>query len=97
MVDRKMKKGDTVYGVNQPGMTKQPGRKHIVKGILVAGNLVIGYSEEHPDGALCYTVNVSRPGEPPAIYDNRLFSITDVFATEYEAERRYFQKTLEGE
>lgn len=92
-----MKKGDTVYGVNQPGMTRQPGRKHIVEGILVAGKQVTGYSEEHPEGEPCYTVNVSRPDKTPSIFDNRLFAITDLFATEYEAERRYFQKTLEDE
>ena len=95
MVDMNMKKGDTVYGVNQPGMTRQPGRKHIVKGIVATGNKVTGYSHEQPDGEPCYMVNVRHSGETPSMFDNRLFSITDVFVTVYEAERRYFQKTLE--
>lgn len=90
-----MKKGDTVYGVNQPGMTRDPDSKHIVKGILVTEKHVIGYSERFPKGEPCYTVDVSRPDKTPSVFDNRLFAITNVFTTEYEAERRYFQKTLE--
>lgn len=90
-----MKKGDTVYGVNQSGMVG----KGVVKGILDSDELVTGYSHADPEGEPCYQVYVGAENgqKLTSIFTTRLFSIGDVFPTYKEAHQRYFFKKLSGD
>jgi len=89
-----MKKGDTVYGVNQSGMVG----KGVVKGILNSDELVTGYSHDLPEGEPCYEVYVGTKNgyKSTSIFDTRLFSVKDLFPTYEEAHQRYFFKKLSG-
>ncbi len=89
-----MKKGDTVYGVNQSGMSG----KGVVKGILDCDELVTGYSHADPEGEPCYQLYVGPKdrSESTSMFDTRLFSVGDVFPTYEEAHQRYFLKKLSG-
>lgn len=89
-----MKKGDTVYGVNQSGMIG----KGVIKGILDSDELLTGYSHDSPKGKPCYQVYVGPKdrNKSTSIFDTRLFSVGDVFPTYEEAHQRYFFQKLSG-
>lgn len=90
-----MKKGDTVYGINQSGMTGGGG---IVKGILTKDDLVTGYTLNGDKGYPCHELYVGPKDRTKSvsIFDHRLFDADQVFATFEEANKFYFAKKLAG-
>ena len=88
-----MRKGDTLYGVNQSGMIGEG----VVKGILHRTN-INGYYFDSDVPQPChelYTGPKDR-SKSDSIFDYRLFNITHVFTSHEEANKCYFLQVLSG-
>ena len=89
-----MKIGDTVYGINQPGMVGEG----VVIGTVHRIN-VAGFSYASEESHLChelYTGPEDR-SKSNSIFDYRLFNIEDVYEIHEEAKKRYFVMALTGD
>lgn len=89
-----MRKGDTVFCVNQSGML---GGK-IVKGIITQAGTVTGYNSSDPHGHPCYEVRMPVDEDKNVeMFNPRLFDVEDVFTTHREATKCYFVRAIAGD
>lgn len=89
-----MRKGDTVFCVNQSGMIGD----NVVQGILTHNGTVTGYDFFGDDERFCYEVRMPVDEDKDVeIFNPRLFDIEDVFMTRREAIKRYFVRAIAGD